>query len=83
VTDREPDRYDSYIKSGVFSWTEQNLRMVDLWDMVTELPKQKIGGSLLHIPVGGLYMKKAMERIWREVDACTNSANQQPYTIKD
>lgn len=79
VTDRMPDRYDSYVESGVFSWTEPNLRVVDLWDMVTGLPKQKIGGSLLHIPVGGSYMKKAMERIWREVDdACTNSTNQQP-----
>ena len=30
VTDRQPDIYDSYVKSGLLSWTERNLRMVDL-----------------------------------------------------
>ena len=77
VTDRKRERYYSYVNSGVFSWTEQNLRMVDLWSMVkNKLRKQENEHSLLHIPIGGEYMKAAMKRIWEEaVEACRSSHN--------
>jgi len=70
------------VKAGVFSWTEPNLRVVDLWDMAKSLPDgeydenlKKIG--VYHAPTGGKYMRKAMSRLWNEVRTCINeeSAN--------
>jgi len=68
VTDHSKDRYESYVESGVFSWSEPNLRMVDLWHMAMTLPNSK---ALYHAPVGGKYMQKAMAHIWKQVSNCT------------
>lgn len=68
VTDVAESRYNSYVDANVFNWTKPNLRMVNLWDMAQHLPSEK--GVLHHIPVGGDYMKKAMERFWNEVEDC-------------
>lgn len=68
VTDHAKARYDSYNESGIFSWSEPNLRILDLWHMAMTLPNPTKG--LHHISVGGKYMREAMEKIWREVTIC-------------
>ena len=69
ITDHTPERYDTYAQSKVFEWTEPYLRMVDLWDMARFLLNPG-GGGLYHAPIGGVYMGKAMQRIWNEVETC-------------
>ena len=73
VTDRTPERYNHYVEAGLFSWSEPNLRTLDLWDMVQTLPKPHRGKSLYHVPAGGSYMEKFMSRIWNEVTLCSES----------
>ncbi|OEU13838.1 hypothetical protein FRACYDRAFT_242190 [Fragilariopsis cylindrus CCMP1102] len=73
VTDRTPERYNHYVEAALFSWSEPNLRTLDLWNMVQTLPKPHRGKSLYHVPAGGSYMKKFMSRIWNEVTLCSES----------
>ena len=68
VTDVDESRYKSYVDANVFNWTKPNLRMVNLWKMAQHLPSKK--GVMHHIPVGGSYMKTAMEIIWNQVEDC-------------
>lgn len=65
VTDHGEKRYQTYVQTEAFNWTEPNLRMLDLWDMAQHLPNPKSG--LVHIPVGGSYMTQAMGRFWSAV----------------
>ena len=65
VTSNLPERYEAF--STIYNWTEPNLYMIDLWDLVKKLPKSE-GGSIHHIPVGGAHMKESMERIWSAVE---------------
>ena len=68
----------------MFSWTEPNLRVVDLWDMAKNLPDGEFDPELAklgrpghyHAPSGRPYMQEAMSRLWNEVKACIDgSAN--------
>lgn len=61
----------------MFSWTEPNLRVVDLWDMAQSLPDGPFDVQLgkpgaYHAPPGGRYMQDAMSRLWNEVKECIN-----------
>lgn len=70
VTDNTPERYETYVESKIYNWTEPNLRMVDLWDLAKKLPLSSGQHGVHHIGIGGAHMKKSMERIWNEVVAC-------------
>jgi hypothetical protein len=69
VTNHQEARYECFKQASTFNWTETtNVRVVDLWDLAKTLPATE---GLVHIPVGGKYMRTAMDRIWKEVpDDC-------------
>jgi hypothetical protein len=69
VTNHQKQRYECFNQASIFNWTETtNVRVVNLWDLARTLPQTK---ELYHIPIGGTYMRTAMDKIWKEVpDHC-------------
>jgi len=65
VTNNLPERYEAF--SAIYNWTEPNLLMVDLWDLVKKLPKSG-GHGIHHTSVGGAHMREFMKRIWSAVE---------------
>eukprot|EP00980_Cylindrotheca_fusiformis_P001353 scaffold338_cov116-Cylindrotheca_fusiformis.AAC.18 len=64
ISDRSPERYESFVEAGAFQWSGSNLHMVDLWKFTKLLPYSKDETSTYHAPTGGTHMKKCMKLLW-------------------
>jgi hypothetical protein len=71
VTNRSPERYASFVQSGVFQRSERNLHMVDLWNLTKQLPYTNDTTSVYHATVGGQHMQQSMQTIW-DATKCRN-----------
>jgi hypothetical protein len=71
VTSRQPSRHAAM--QPAFGWSEPNLKVVDLWDLILDMLPAHSNTALYHAPTGGKYMKEAfLHRMWSQI-ACKNN----------